>query len=166
MTDLLAAYRVPSSALDGVLLSLAHAPDLAFKVRLPSRHNRAYQVAVQVALGSAATLDGAGEVTVDTSKLAALADARLEAFVMHCIDPASLPTGLSPADLLGLYRPAAEALYEQALALAADEEGQADAAVGKSPASSAGLPNGKAGKPSTTGSPRQGGSPPPTAALT
>ena len=165
-TDLLAAYRVPTSALDGVLLALPQAPAVAFKVRLPSRHNRAYQAALQAAIGKAASLDEKGEVKLDATKLASLADDRLAAFVSHCIDESSLPTGITLDALLGVYRPAADALYTQALVLSDTEEAEAAAAVGKSSASLAGLAHGKGGKPSTNGSTKQAGSSQPTAALT
>jgi len=164
--DLLAAYRVPSSAIDGVLITLPDAPAVTFRVRLPSRHNRAYQAAIQLAVGRAATIGDGGVVQLDPERIADMAESRLEAFLAHCLDLGSLPTGIDADALRGAYRPALEALYEQALILADAEEGEADAAVGKSPAISDGRPNGKAGKPSTTASPPPAGLHPPIAGRT
>jgi hypothetical protein len=124
MTDL-ALYRVPDSARIGVDIALKQYPDVVFRVKLPSKHNRAYTRALRQAMFAGARMDASGQVDVSSVDITQITDARIGAFAEHCLCM-PLPTGMTREMLADEYYPALEELFETAsdMADAADAEGE------------------------------------------
>ena len=124
-------YRIPRSVTEGVRIELPGTTGAEFLVALPSQANRKYQAAQQRALSAGGGAVMGEDNTLDLSNvdIAAYSEARLLAFLDTCV--LSFPDGLTRDQLLGDYYPGAQALFDRALDLAADEEGAAKVATKK-----------------------------------
>lgn len=120
-------YRVPASAREGVDIALPGTTDAVFRVRLPTRYNRAYMAAAQRAL--AVKLGEDGRADLSAVDFVAWREARLAAFLDHCV--IGIPEGLTREGLAEEYRPGLEALFAAAEELAEAEEEAAEAAEKK-----------------------------------
>lgn len=124
------AYRVPSSAREGVEITLPDAPQAVFRVRLPSHYNREYSIAAQRAL--TVRLGPDGKPDYGSIDFIAWREARLAAFLEHCV--LTLPEGLTRESLADEYRPGLIALFERAEEMAGEEEAEAIESTKKSSA--------------------------------
>jgi hypothetical protein len=143
--DKLARYKLDKAFTEGVDLYLDEAPDVVFRVRLPSRYNRAYTNAIYGGMGLKLSSDGL--VKTDSS----IMDARFaqeDAFVAHCI--LSMDGEALPENFATDYPEALAELMEKATELANEIEAKVADTVKKSPALSSGSENGAASKSSTT----------------
>lgn len=121
-------YRVPASVREGVNIDLPGSKGATFRVRLPSKYNRAFQGAQQRAAKMRLGVDGKPDFSqVD---FIGWQEARLDAFLEHCI--LAMPDGMTAELLAGDYRPALEALFEAASARAEAEDDEAAKTVKKS----------------------------------
>lgn len=136
--DKLANYKLDKAFTEGVELRLDNAPDVVFKVRLPSEYNRGYTQAVY---GDAAfSLDEHGRVKVDGG-LVAMKHTQEDAFVAHCL--LSKDGEPIPADFVTHYPRAVEELWTKAQQLAADLDNKVDRSKKKSLISSSGSESGE-----------------------
>lgn len=127
-------YRVPASVREGVVIELPGTSDAPFLVALPSEHNRAFSAAQQRALmsGGNVKLDADGKPEFSGADFAAFREARIEAFVEHCL--LQLPDGITKEQLRGEYYPGLLALFQRATDMAEDEAKTGEAATKKSKA--------------------------------
>jgi hypothetical protein len=141
--DKLKAYKLDRAFSDGVDIYLDQAPDVAFKVKLPSQYNRSYTTAIYGAMDWTLE-DGkvkSGGSVVDTRY------AQESAFVEHCL--ISIDGEAVPDDFTNEYPAALTELMEKANELVTAIEDKVDDSVKKSPALSAGKSDGQAKGTST-----------------
>ena len=137
-------YKLDKAFTDGVDIYLDDAPDVAFKVRLPSNYNRAYSQALYGAMGF--DIDDDGKVKPQGS-LIDTKYAQEDAFLNHCL--LSIDGDPVPADFATEYPRALQELTSKANELAAALDEQVQDSVKKSQASSTGSSDGGASLSST-----------------
>jgi hypothetical protein len=130
--DKLKSYRVDSAYTTGVTITLPKAPDVAFQVVLPGKHNRAYIADVYGALQL--TMDG-DISSVQTSVLEAR-ERQEQAFLRHCLK--SIDGEPVPDSFADEYPEALEELMAKANEMALALQEDADDAEKKSVPTSAG----------------------------
>jgi hypothetical protein len=126
----LESYRVPAAVRDGVEIILPDS-DAVFRVRLPSRHNRAFTRALQAALFADVKLNPDGQFEAQRIDVARFRDTQLDVFCDHCLIM-PLPGGITLDQLRDDYFPALEALFSEAERLAGLIDTEGDAAKKKS----------------------------------
>lgn len=142
--DKLNKYKLDKAFTDGVDIYLDDAPDVAFRVRLPSQYNRGYTNALYGGMGFKIGVDGAvnTEANVMDAKFA-----QEDAFMSCClleIDGEAVPEGFKTD-----YPAALTELMEKATELANEIEDGVSNTVKKSPALSTGSASGQVSKGST-----------------
>ena len=141
--DKLSKYKIDKAFTEGVDIYLDDAPDVAFRVRLPSQYNRGYTNALYGGMGFKVGTDG----TVKTD--ANIMDAKYaqeDAFLTNCL----LTVDGEPVDkdFATNYPAALTELMEKAAELAGEIEAGVSDTVKKSPALLAGSESGQASKDS------------------
>ncbi|WP_116364413.1 hypothetical protein [Parahaliea mediterranea] len=131
--DKLQAYKLDKAFTDGVELSLDAAPDVVFKVRLPSQYNRGYTQAVY---GDADfDVDANGKVQMKGG-MVSLKWKQEDAFFEHCL--LTMDGHPIPEKFKTDYPGAVTELLMKANQLAADLDGRVGEAAKKSSTSSTG----------------------------
>lgn len=126
-------WRTPDAVRGGVDIPLPDS-DVIFRVRLPSKHNKAFTRAVQAGLFKDATVTAIGTVEMGTVDVAGLRDMRMGAFADTCLIM-PLPEGMTVATLRDEYQPAFEWLFDEAERLATELDKQGESVKKKSKAS-------------------------------
>jgi len=137
----LAKYKLDKSFTEGVDIYLDGAPDVAFKVRLPSQYNRAYSQALYGSMNL--TIGDDGKVKAD-GNLMNTRYCQVDAFIDAClvsIDGESVPDGFAND-----YPEAVDELMTKANELANSITERVDESVAKLSASASGSGSGQ-GKP-------------------
>lgn len=111
--------------------------DAVFVVALPTRWNKQYTTAWQMALANESGEDF--KIKTGASSVVSMMGAQQKAFAEHCI----LESPLSTEELLGDYVPLLDILHEKANELARIEEERADTLGKKLLITSSGTANGK-----------------------
>jgi len=140
--DKLKSYRLDKAFTEGVDIILDHAPDVLFKVRLPSQYNRGYMQA----LYSGIELDSLSGVKTGAT-LMGTKYAQQEAFVGHCM--VSVDGEPVPSNFRDEYPAALDELIEKATVLAGQLDAKVEGDAKKSPPSSSGKASGQGEKSST-----------------
>lgn len=143
MMDKLAAYKLDKAFTDGVDIYLDDAPDVPFRIRLPSQYNRAYSQALYG--GMQFQVDAEGKVKPGAD-LIATRYAQEDAFLAHCL--LSIDGEAPPEHFAQDYPAAMSELLNKATELANDLESTVSTSVKKSPTSSTGSESGQDGKSS------------------
>jgi hypothetical protein len=139
----LESYKLDKAFTDGVDIRLDDAPEVVFKVRLPSQYNRGYTQAMYSSIDW--TMGPEGIRT--TGALMTTKFAQEDAFIANCLlsmDGEPIPEGFSAE-----YPKAVEELMTKANVLVKELEDRVEDSVKKSPALSNGKVNGQGVKPST-----------------
>ena len=142
--DKLSRYKLDKGFTDGVDIILDNAPDVTFRVRLPSQYNRGYTQALYG--GMEWSIGDDGSVKPGGSLMSARY-AQEDAFLAHCllaIDGEPVPAGFRDD-----YPSALSELMEKATELANAIEEKVTESVKKSPTSSTGKGSGQGVKGST-----------------
>lgn len=145
--DKLANYKLDGAFSEGVSIYLDDAPDVEFKVRLPSPYNRGYTQALYGAMEWKVEEDG----TVNTGgNLMSTRYAQEDAFLAHCL--LSIDGEPVPSDFADTYPEAITELLGKATELANEINEKVDKTAKKSSASSSGSDSGVEKSGSTSGS--------------
>jgi len=141
--DKLASYKLNKAFTEGVDICLDDAPEVQFRVRLPSQYNRGYTNAIYGGMGFKVSAEGMmqTEANIMDAKYA-----QEDAFLAHCL--VSMDGEPVPADFATEYPAALAELMRKAQELANDIEAGVSDTVKKSPA----LLSGKESGPAKTGS--------------
>ena len=139
--DKLSNYRIDKAFTEGVDIYLDAAPDVAFRVKLPSQYNRGYTNSLYGGMGF--KIGESGQVETDTSIMKAKF-AQEDAFIEHCM--VSMDGDPIPDDFATQYPTALEELMKKSNELASDIEAGVSDAVKKSPTSLTGSESGQANK--------------------
>lgn len=147
MIDKLNRYKLDKAFTDGVDIILDKAPDVTFRVRLPSQYNRPYSQALYSQLTWETGDDGS---IAPAGNLLATRYAGEDAFIAHCLVSID---GESPPDNFATEYPGALAeLMQKANDLVQDIESRVSDTVGKSATISTGPGDGQDEKDSTENS--------------
>ena len=141
--DKLASYKLDKAFTEGVDLTLDAAPDVVFRVRLPSQYNRAYTQALYAGMDFDMT---DGEVKPKGGVMAAKY-AQDDAFIAHCL--LSMDGEAIPDSFASEYPIAVAELIEKATELASKIEAKVSDTVEKSQPTSLGSGSGQGKKNST-----------------
>ena len=139
--DKLSKYKIDKAFTEGVDIYLDDAPDVAFRVKLPSQYNRGYTNSLYGGMGF--KIGDAGQVETETSIMNAKF-AQEDAFVEHCL--VSMDGDGIPDSFAVDYPTALEELMKKSNELASDIEAGVSDTVKKSPASLTGSASGQANK--------------------
>jgi len=139
----LESYKLDKAFTDGVDIRLDNAPEVVFKVRLPSQYNRGYTQAMYASIEWSMGPDG-----IKTgSSLMATKFAQEDAFMANCL--ISMDGDPIPAGFQDEYPAAVEELMRKANELTKEIDEKVEDSVKKSPALSSGKANGQGVKTST-----------------
>jgi hypothetical protein len=140
----LEAYKLDKAFTEGVDIRLDGAPDVVFKVKLPSQYNRGYTQAMYASIDWSMGSDG-----IKTGgSLMSTKFAQEDAFVSNCI--ISMDGEKLPANFQAEYPAALDELMTKANDLARAIDEKVEDSVKKSQGLSGGKANGQAAKTSTT----------------
>ena len=144
--DKLSSYKLDRAFTDGVEITLDNAPDVIFRVKLPSvAYNRDYARAIYS--GMSLEADSSGEVNVGKVNMMLAKQVQEEAFVAHCI--VSIDNEPVPKMFLEDYPDAVAELIDKAGNLNSKLEEKIADSVKKSEATSTGK-SGGAGRQDST----------------
>jgi hypothetical protein len=140
----LSKYKLNKAFTEGVDIRLDDAPDVVFRVKLPSQYNRAYTQAMYSSMEFDVSDDGTVKPGGDLVDMRYAAE---DAFMNHCL--ISVDGEPIPSDFAEVYAPAIPELMDKAQELANAIDSKVDDAVGKSSTSSTGSTSGEEKSPST-----------------
>lgn len=142
--DKLVKYKIDKAFTEGVDIRLDDAPEVCFRVRLPSQYNRGYTNKLYSGMNLKISEDG--KVNSDANVMDAKY-ASEDAFVDHCL--VSMDGDPIPDSFAADYPTALSELIGKATELAAEIEARVSDTAKKSPSLSDGKESGQANKRST-----------------